>query len=442
MTDKKQLDLAQWAVEYAQRSGADQSSVFVSNRKENNVQFRDQKLEKLQQSTANSLSLQLYVQTRYSSHSTNDLKTESLKKFIAQAVAVTRYLPQDKYRSLPDPKYYPKKFDIDLKVYDPYYEKVTFSDRKRIASQIESSARSQSDKIISVTSDYSDVCFHGVRVHSNGFTGQWKQTRFSAYGETTVKDDKNGSRPNAWHWASSRFYKDMPTSQFIGKETTRRALQKIGQTKIQSGRYNMIVENRSVGRRFLSMLARPMGARALQQKSSFLDGMVGKKIASEKFTMIDNPLLEKGIGSRLFDSEGIAAKKRPMIEKGVLRHYYVDNYYGRKLGLEPTSGSQSNLVFESGSKSLEQLLKYMDKGILVTSFIGGNSNPTTGDFSFGITGQLVENGQIVKPVNQMNISGNAKELWDRLGELGNDPYIYSSARTPSMLFEEVSFSGL
>jgi PmbA protein len=84
----------------------------------------------------------------------------------------------------------------------------------------------------------------------------------------------------------------------------------------------------------------------------------------------------------------------------------------------------------------------MKKGILVTGFIGGNSNDTTGDFSFGIIGILVENGAPVKPVSEMNVSGNMIDFWNRLVEVGNDPWAYSSTRRPSMYFKDVQFSGI
>jgi PmbA protein len=170
--------------------------------------------------------------------------------------------------------------------------------------------------------------------------------------------------------------------------------------------------------------------------------MLDKKIASEKLTVIDDPFIEKGMGSRLFDGEGLATKKRFIIEKGILKTYFVDNYYGRKLGWEPTVGGPSNVVLEYGQKSFEELLKGIKKGILINGFIGGNSNSTTGDFSFGLVGKYIENGEIVKPINEMNISGNAKEIWNQLVELGNDPYPYSSWRVPSMLFDEIQFSGI
>jgi PmbA protein len=202
----------------------------------------------------------------------------------------------------------------------------------------------------------------------------------------------------------------------------------------------MLVENRAASR-LLSVFQGAMTARSIQQKASYLDGMLGKQIVNPKFTMIDDPFIEKGLNSRVFDGEGIAARKLVMIDKGILKNYYVDNYYGLKAGMELTTASPSNLVFEYGNKSFDELAKKMSNGIIVNGFIGGNSNPTTGDFSFGVVGLLVENGEIVHPVNEMNISGNGKDFFNQLEEMGNDPYMYSSYRIPSMLFNEVNFSG-
>ena len=84
----------------------------------------------------------------------------------------------------------------------------------------------------------------------------------------------------------------------------------------------------------------------------------------------------------------------------------------------------------------------MKKGILVTAFIGGNSNSVTGDFSVGIIGTYVEDGKAVRPVNEMNVSGNLNDVMMQLVELGNDPWIYSAWRRPSMYFRDIQFSGV
>jgi PmbA protein len=440
MNQEQRITLARWAMDYALKSGANQAAVSLSNARRIEIEYRDRRLEKLKESTQNSLRLELYLEGRYSGQTTSDLRKDSLIKFIEQSLASTKYLDKDEFRSLPDPKYYPEKSSLDLKIFDSGYEKMKSEERIKLAADIEATAMSQSDKIISTTAGYYDNHSRVVKIHSNGFEGESQSTTFSAGAEVTVKDEQGG-RPEDWFYAQTRFFSEFPSPEYLAKQAASRALRKIGQKKIASGQYNMMVENRAASR-LISLLQNPMCARYLQQKSSFLEGMVGKKITSEKLTWIDDPFIEKGFASRYYDGEGLAAKKRIMIEKGMLKNYYIDNYYGKKLAMEPTSGSASNLVFEYGEKSQEELIKEMGDGIFITGFLGGNSNTTTGDFSLGIVGLLIANGEIVKAVNEMNISGNAKEFWHKLVAMGNDPYPYSSWQVPAMLFDKVQFSGV
>ncbi|MEY2667951.1 MAG: hypothetical protein RJA59_589, partial [Pseudomonadota bacterium] len=154
-----------------------------------------------------------------------------------------------------------------------------------------------------------------------------------------------------------------------------------------------------------------------------------------------DPLVVRGLGSRLWDGEGIAARSFPVFEGGVLRSYYVDTYYGRKLGMAPTTARVSNLAWRPGTHRREELLAAMGDGLLVTGFLGGNSNPTTGDFSLGVQGFRVAGGRLAGPVGEMNASGNLRDLWNRLTAVGDDPYPYSSMRTPSLLFEGIQIAG-
>jgi PmbA protein len=440
MNRNERLDLAQWVTEQALRNGANQVATSISFSRRIEIEYRDKKLEKLSEATRNSMNIDLYVDQRYSSQVTNDLKKDALQQFIREGISGTRYLAKDEYRLLPHPRYYPAKKDANLKIADSVYERLLTPDRVKFAAAIEAAAMAQSDQIISTTAAYTDVYSESVRVHSNGFSGERADTLFSISAEVTV-DDKRGGRPEDYAYAAARWKGELPGAESIGIEAARRALRKIGQKKIETGKYDMIVENRAA-RRLVEILQEPMSASALQQKNSYLEGMLGKQVASAKLTMIDDPLMEKGLGSRLFDEEGLAAKKRILIDKGILNGYFVDNYYGRKLGMEPDSGSTSNLIFEPGTDSLPELIKQVKQGIVVNGFIGGNYNSTTGDFSFGVVGLLVKNGETIQPINEMNISGNAREFWRQLGGIGNDPFLYSSWQTPSMLFTDINFSGI
>lgn len=434
----EKLELAKWASEYAIKKGADQSAVNVSNSRNVEISVRDGDIETLKETTENSLGLTIYLDHKYSGHFTNDLRKESVKKLIDEAVIATKYLSADKFRELADPKYYPTDTSMDLKLLDADYDKLSTDERIRIAREIESAAVGVSDKIISASGSFSDSLTESVKVLSNGFEGVTKKSFFSISAGVTVKD-KN-ARPEDWAWSGNRFFNKLPTFSDIGTQAANRALRKIGQQKIESGQYDMLVENRTIGR-LIGTLIGPMSARSLQQKNSFLEGMLDKTIASKKLTIIDNPFIEGATGSRLYDGDGIKAEKRIMIENGVLKNYYIDNYYGRKLGKTPTSSGTSNLIFDYGNLSLSEMIKSIDKGIFVTNFNGGNSNGTTGDFSYGIGGILIEKGVLTTPVYEMNITGNALEFWQKLAETANDAYTNSSWQPSSMLFEGIHFAG-
>lgn len=440
MNKTESYELAGWIVTQAKKAGANEAAVNISHSRNIEIGCRKLKVETLKESTQNSLSLSVYAGNRYSSHSTNDLSRTALGTFVSEAVAMTTYLSEDPFRTLPDPKYYQGRESRDLHIFDPTYEGLSSDARVALAREVEDTALAESDKIISTTASFSDSFYETVKVHSNGFEGDRIGTSFSIGAEVTVRGSGD-KRPEDWDWRTVRFRNNLPDAATVGKLAVQRALRKIGQTKLESGRYDMIVENRA-GSRLLGALIGPMNASALQQKRSFLEGKLGQKIGSDKLTIIDDPFIDYGMGSRLYDGEGMATRKRVMIDKGVLQTYYVGTYYGKKLGMEPTTGSTTNLVFEYGDQSLDEMVKSMQRGILVTNFIGGNSNSTTGDFSFGIMGILVENGELTKPVNEMNISGNSTELWNQLVAMGNDAYTYSAWRRPSLYFKDVQFSGI
>lgn len=438
MTIHEKESLAQFVIDEAKKHGADEIAINISNDSGVDIQYRDGKIEQLQESQQSGLSINVYGAHKYSSHSTNDLDRNRLEKFVEQAVLSTKYLTADKFRSLPDPKLYPEDLSKDLQLVDKDFAKIGTKFRLETVKELYEAAKSKSDKIISVATGYGDGVFHTLKVHSNGFSGSMEGTSFSAGAEVTVRD--GDARPEDWYYIQTRFKDDIPSLKFIGLKAAEGALSKIGQTKVKSGQYSMLVENRAA-MRLVSMLISPLSAAAIQQKSSYLDGMLDKSIASGVLNIVDDPFVPKGLGSRLYDGQGIASQKRTVIKKGVLKSYFVDDYYGRKLGMEVNGGSSSNFIFDTGGKSFEQTLVSLKKAIWVTGFNGGNSNATTGDFSFGVSGFLVEKGHVVKPINEMNISGNAKDFWQKLSEMVNDPYPYSKWKVPSMLFEDISFSG-
>jgi PmbA protein len=435
------LDVTRCAADLALQKGAGEAAAGGWQARHVEVAWRDGRIEKVAEATTRGLGLDLYVDGRFASVSTSDLRPEALERFIEDAIALARTLAPDPHRRLPDPELYRGQAQVDLELEDPSHGALDSGTRRRIAEELEAAARAApgAERILSVTTGASDTRAESALVQTNGFEGTKRGTDFWISAEVTVKDD-DGRRPEESAASGARFRAAIEPPAVIGRRAAERALARLGSVKGGSAVMPMAVDARSGGRLVAALLG-PLGAAAIQQKRSFLEGKVGSSIGSPLLDLQDDPLVPRGLGSRLYDSEGIAARRFPVFEGGVLRSYYVDTYYGRKLGISPTTARTSNLAWRLGSRSQSDLLREMGDGILVTGFLGGNSNGTTGDFSLGVRGFRVHAGRVAGPVGEMNVSGNHFELWRRLAAVGNDPYPYSSMRTPTLVFDAVQFAG-
>lgn len=434
--------IARDAVAAARKGGAREAAATINRSRDVSVEWRDGKVERVTEATRRSLALQLFVDGRYSQVSSSDLRPEALATFIADSIVMTRVLTEDPFRTLPDPSLYQGRATTDLQLDDPAYAGVTPDQRRQAAREIEEAARAVkgAEAFLSVSTSFQDTRSESFRVASNGFEGSRVDTIYFCTAAVSIKD-ADGRRPEEFDYAGARFVGAVPKVAEIGRGAALRTLSRLGSKKAESATMTLVLDNRAAGN-LIGALGQPLGGMALQQKRSFLEGKLGQAIGSPLLDVADDPLIPRAFGSRLWDGEGIAAKRMPVFEKGVLRNYYVDTYYGKKLKMAPTTGGRSNVVFTLGTKSQAGILKDVGEGILVTGFLGGNSNPTTGDYSYGIKGFRIRGGERAEPLSEMNIAGNLGELLKKLAAVGNDPWPYSSLRTPTLVFEGVQFAGV
>lgn len=436
------LDQARHAVARAQAHGAQAVRAAVSRHTGSTVEWRDGQLDRLRESISQNLEITLFVDGRYSVNTTCDLRPDAMDEFLAEAVAGTRLLAADPERSLPRLDDCSGRFQGDLGQWDPAgVRAASAEERLQRARELEAAARSApgADRIVSVTASASDSSGEDALVTSHGMEGSARYSAFSAGVQVAVRDEGTRRQRGFWHAAAlSRDKLASPAE--VGAIATRRAVAQIGARPERTGAYPCIIENIAVPRLF-GNLQSPASGNSLQQGRSFLRGKIGEAIASPALTVRDEPHLYGGFGSCSYDSEGMATHARPWVERGILRNYYLSVYYARKLGMEPTTVSPTNLVFALGERDLDGLLREMGTGILIRGFMGGNSNDATGDFSIGIKGDWIENGVPVHPISEMNLAGNHLELWRRVAEAGADPNPFSSVRSPSLRFEPLSFAG-
>jgi PmbA protein len=429
---------AEQAVELAIEAGADDVWAVATQSRDVEFNYRDGALEKVQDATSRNLSVQVYANGRYSSHRTTDLHPDRLPGFLAQAVASTVVLEPDPYREITSPDLFEDRPEANLDLVDRAVSKLDRDQRMGWCVALDEAARGDK-RVISATAGIYDGAEASVAASSNGFSGS-REATYCWLGANVTLKDWGDRRASDGFYAGGTHVRDLPAAASIAETALDRALVRLDAGKGPTGRTTMLVDSRAASP-LVARLLQSAYAQSVQQGRSYWSTLIGKKAFSGKLTLTDDPLIRRGLASRLFDSEGISSRPLPIVEAGVVRNLYVDTYYGRKAGMQPTTGSQSNVRVGTGGKSLDELIVDVGEGIYVTSWLGGNADGTTGDFSLGLRGHIVENGVVGRPVGEMNVTGNLRNLFRGLEATGDDVYPYATILSPSLVFTGVDFSG-
>ena len=413
----------------------DYKLVLLENH-EDNIILRDGKVEKMLRATSLSLAINLYLDGRDGFFYTNDLRRDSVSNFIKQAYETTRLLEPDESRTLANPDRYYKGGGPDLQNFDTTLSEIEPLEKIRLLRETDSEIEGRDKRIISMQTRYSDRQHQAHYLISNGFDAS-EQSSYCTLTSIITVEGKGGQHPMDG-WGESRiFFNQMPRTG-IAPTALRRALRKIGQHPAPGGRYRMILESPVAGN-FLQPILNAMNGQALQQKTSFLLGKLGQQVLSPLVNIVDDPLQPGTRGASLFDYDGVATRRRELFKDGCLQTYFIDTPMSKKLGMEPTTQGIHRLIMGAPSSNLSP--EREGTSIFVTDFNGGNCDPVTGNFSYGIEGLLIENGNIIQPVSGMNITGNILDVWQRLSHVSNDADPWETELIPTLTFEDVAFSG-
>ena len=497
MITDKELEFVRKALDMAARAGAQHARATLSLSEEDLVATLDGEVDRVTHCADRSLSLALFVDGRFGSYSTNKLDAASLEGFIARAVAATRMVAPDPLRVLPDPARccHDALTGNELGLVDPARNTLTPADRQNIALQAsvlasaagllprgESKdsdlfAASQKSpisfdpttdvvpplpsrgrhapagaapcpqisteaeyKIVSEEGEYSDSVYDTVVMDTNGVCCRHSETSFDYGVEITIESE--GEKYSGYWWdASSRLAElDAPA---CGREALARAVGQIGSEPAPSGRYTAVIDA-EMASKVVSPLLRALSGYAIQQNNSFLMDSLGRSLFPEGLTILDVPRIPGQTCSKYFDSEGVATVDAPIVEAGVVKEYFINSYMAGKLRMAPTVEDATRpkvLPWPCPGLDRDAILRRCGSGILVTDFNGGNSNPVTGDFSYGIEGYRFEDGKIVAPVSGMLMTGNFLTLWSHLLAAGDDARPCQTKLIPTLAFAEVDFSG-
>jgi PmbA protein len=435
---QEEMALARHCLEYAQQQGAEAVRITLTKSLMNLVGLLNGEVDKTSHALDRSLQLQLFARGRYGTFSSNKLDKEDLESFIREAIDTVKMLEADSFRALPAPERLAKDAVTgrELGLYDPACESLTAEKRREMA--LGSSAWPQ-EGLIAEEGEYSDSVFDSLTLDSQGLEARHTETSYEIGYESTV-EDAQGRHYSSYWWDATPRLEDLRLSDCASK-AYERALAQQNPQSVPSGQYTLILDTECASK-VVTPVLNALGGYSLQQKNSFLTDSLGKKLFPEGLTILDVPRTPGDTGCRLFDSEGVATREMPIVENGVVKTYFLNTYISRKMEMEPTIEDATRVkVLPLGEcRTLEQVLEKVGNGILVTGFNGGNSNPATGNFSYGIEGFYIQNGKRVHPVREMLITGNFLTLWSNLLLVADDARPCLSKLVPTLVFTNVDFS--
>ena len=248
-------------------------------------------------------------------------------------------------------------------------------------------------------------------------------------------------------------YKDILIKESVGD-----ALNMLGSEQVVSSNYEIVLRNNVAADMFSNFLPIFFGSN-VQKNLSLMKGKIGTQVAVDSFSIIENPLMENGKYCRTFDDEGTLTSEKYIIEEGILKTFLYSNKVAEKDGVPSTGNGfreshkssigimATNMYIKEGNKTLEDMVKDMENGIIITDIDGLHAgiSPTSGNFSLLSKGLLVEGGKIIRPISQITMAGNLYEMLKNIKGIGNDTkFSHPSSNyfgSPSILVGKLTIAG-
>lgn len=446
MQTKDAQTILEGVIADAKAAGAEAVDAVLFHSVSSGVSWRMGKLEDVDRSEAADLGLRVLVGKRQASVSTTDKSRAGLKELAERCVAMAKAAPEDPYCGLAPADRLAKAPFPELDLGD--FSEPSTDALKQRAADCEAAALAVKGVVNSSGAGASYGEGWKWLMTSHGFFGQSGGSNHSV-SVSVVAQDANGMETD-YDYDSKTHIGELKDAAGIGRSAGERTVRRLSPRKLKSRTAPVVFDNR-LSRSLVSQLSSAVNGAAIARGVSFLKNKMGQKIFADGITIVDDPHVPRGAGSRPFDGEGVANAPIELIKDGVLTAWFLNAAQAAQLGLEtnarasrgaggpPGSGS-TNLTLLPGTASYEDLLKQAKDCLLLTDMFGPQVNPNTGDYSVGCSGFWVENGAIAYPVSEITIAGNILAMYAGLIP-ANDLEIRGATNAPSVLVPAMTIAG-
>ena len=417
MADKTDyLNLLDRLLDMAKREGADTADALVFESASLSVAQRLGNPEMVERADSRDMGLRVFVGRRQATVSSTDLKDDALREVVERAVAMARIAPEDPYAGLAEPGQLATEFP-DLDICDdtePSPERLV-----AMAAEAEDAARAVPGVTNSEGAEAGWSRAEIALAATNGFAQGYAVSSNSL--SASVLAGEGTAMERDYDFDTAVHAADLRGPSDIGRGAGERAVRRLGARKVKTQRVPVVFDSRISGGLVRSLFGAINGA-AIARGTSFLKDSMGKQVFAAGINIIDDPLRRRGLRSKPFDGEGLATRRKTVIEDGRLTTWILDLSAARQLGLESTGNASrgtggspgpaaTNVYMEAGETGLEDMIRDVGTGVYVTEMIGMGVSMITGDYSRGAGGFWIENGEIAYPVSEITVAGNLKDMF-------------------------------
>ncbi len=437
--------LAERLVMAARTAGADAADAVAMRSVSLGVEVRDGAVEESERAEGNDMGLRVLVGRRQAVVSTNDISGDGITALAERAVAMARVAPEDKFAGLADAELLARDFP-DLDLLDPALPDVAALEQ--MARRAEHAALAVKGVTKSGGASASAGIGGMVLMTSHGFSGAYLGSRHGV--SMTAIAGEGTAMERDYDYSSALHSSDLDDPEKIGRTAGQRAVERLNPRK-PSTRKVPVVFDRRISSSLVGHLASAINGSTIARKTSFLKDKLGERLFAANINVIDDPLRRRGLRSQPFDAEGVAGRRRALIENGVLATWLLDCSTARELGLKTTghahrgasstpSPGPTNLHLEPGTSSPAELIKDIADGFYVTDLIGSGASIITGDYSRGAAGFWIEHGERSYPVSEVTIAGHMLDMFRTL-QPANDLEFRYGTNAPTLRVEGLTVAG-
>ena len=433
----------------ANRFGATEADIIIADGETFSVQVRLGAVDRLTKAREKRLGLRVFVGRRSASTSTSDFSKESLDQLVTQTCTLAKAVVEDPLSGLPAAEQMAiERPDLDL--HDP--TKLETDHQIDMSRRAEAAAMSADSRVTnSEGAEFDSSSGRVVLGNTHGFIGEYRSSSFSLSVTPVATDQQTGiMQRDSWYGIQRKFSK-LDSPEAIGAEAARRTVRRLGARKTATQRVPIVFDQDTAGS-VLGTLCSAVSGYALYKRASFLVDQLGKSIAPEWVTVYDDGRMVGGLGSRPFDGEGLPTRRTTVVDRGVLTSYLLDTYSAKKLGLNSTGNASrsvgenpsvgpTNFYLVPGTKTAQEIIASVRQGLYVTELIGFGINMVTGDYSRGVCGFWIENGELAYPVEEITIASTLQQMFAGIELVGSDLVFRGRLASPTMKIAEMMVAG-